>query len=149
MDDWDDESPFSLFLEVLPPWPLFFTLSFPVFSVFVALSDLLLSDAFTTSFFTFKGWSGFFFFLLTAFAILSSPKTFCIIISKPEERVSFTTMTLGDLERLLALTGDVTLFSDPEDDDDFPGVELSFLLVSEVFSGVLLSFSLELGAGVG
>lgn len=133
---------------MLPPCPLFLTLSFPGFSVFVALSDLLPSDGFATSFFTFKGWSGFFFFLLTAFAILSSPKTFCIIISKPEESVSFTTMTLGDLERLLALTGDADLFPDPEDDDDFPGVELSFLMVSKVFSGVLLSFSLVLGTGV-
>lgn len=133
---------------MVPPAPLFLTLSLPGFSVFVALSDLLPSDAFTTTFFAFEAWSDFFFFLLTAFAILSSPKTFCIIISKPEESVSFTTMTLGDLERLLALTGDVNLFSDPEDDDDFPGVELSFLLVSIVFSGVLLSFSLELEAGV-
>lgn len=130
-----DGPDFSFFLDVPSSCPFFLTVSFPDFSVFVVLSSLLPFDVFTSSFFTFKGLSGFFFFFLVAFAILSSPKIFCIIMSNPDDTVSFTTTTLGDLGRLLAMTGDVDLFSEPGDADDLPAVELSFPLVSKLFSG--------------
>lgn len=136
-DGGDEESDFPFFLDVLPSSEFFLTLSFPNFS----------SDVFTSSLFAFMALSDFFFFFLVAFAILSSPKIFCIIISNPEDNVSFTTMTLGDLGRLLVLAGDVDLFSGTGDIDDFPGVGHSLSLVSKFFSNEL-SFSLVLGGSV-
>lgn len=147
-DGLDDELDFSFFLDAPSSCPLVLTSSLPDFSVFTVVSILLLSDALPASFFAFMGLGGFFFFFLAAFAILSSPKIFCIIMSNPDDAVSFTTMTLGDLERLIAFFGFVDLFSAPGDGVDLPGVALSFPLVSALFSGEVLSFSLSLLIGV-
>uniref|UniRef100_A0A0N7ZBG3 CCD97-like C-terminal domain-containing protein n=1 Tax=Scylla olivacea TaxID=85551 RepID=A0A0N7ZBG3_SCYOL len=131
-DGLDDEPDLSFF-DVLSSCP------FSDFSAFVVFSCLISA---AIGFVSLAGLRGFFFFFLAVFAILSSPKIFDIILSNPEETVSFTTITLGDFDWLVLLP-DVNFFSDCGDAVDLPGV--SFPLVSELFSGMLLLLSLELG----